>query len=46
MSNVLDLFGAVNRGTHGAAGRYDLNSLVVIKRHVEDALRFLHVLLN
>ncbi|HEX6514932.1 MAG TPA: hypothetical protein VF049_05130 [Nocardioidaceae bacterium] len=46
VDNVLNLFSVVNGGTHGSAGRYDLDRLVVIKRRVEDALRFLHVLLN
>lgn len=46
VTNVLNLFRVVNDATHGSAGRYDLDRLVVIKRRVEDALRFLHLLLN
>jgi hypothetical protein len=46
VDNVLDLFGIVNAGTHGVAGTYDIDALTAIKRRVEDAIRFLHVLLN
>lgn len=46
VDNVLDLFGIVNAGTHGKAGTYDIDALTAIKRRVEDAIRFLHLLLN
>jgi hypothetical protein len=46
VDNVLDLFGIVNAGTHGVAGTYDIDALTAIKRRVEDAIRFLHLLLN
>lgn len=41
IGNVLELFDVLNTGTHGPAGRYDMGSLLSIKRRVEDGLLFL-----
>lgn len=41
IENVVDLFRVVNDGTHGSAGRYDLGELSIMKKRVEDAIRFL-----
>jgi hypothetical protein len=38
--NVLSLFSEFNSGTHGEAGRFDLNALVAIKLRVEGAIQF------
>lgn len=46
VNNVLDLFGIVNAGTHGKAETYDIAALTAIKQRVEDAIRFLHLLLT
>jgi hypothetical protein len=42
INNVMDLFAEFNPATHGAAGRYDLRQLGVVKTKVEGAIRFLH----
>lgn len=42
LDNVVQLFDVFNEGTHGTAGTFDLPQLSVIKRRVEDAIRFLH----
>jgi len=42
LNNVMSLFEVFNEGTHGAAGKFDLHQLSVIKRRVEDAIRFLY----
>lgn len=42
LDNVIALFDEFNAGTHGSAGRYAFGQLEVIKRRVEDAVRFLH----
>lgn len=42
IDNVLELFMAFNPATHGEAGRYDFTQLSMMKRRVEDAIRFLH----
>lgn len=41
VDNILELFGILNAGTHGTSGRYDLATLLAIKRRVEDGLQFL-----
>lgn len=46
IDDVVNLFRTFNNATHGAAGRYDLRTLGTIKRCVEDALRFLHIVLS
>lgn len=46
LDNVVTLFDVFNEGTHGAAGRFDLHQLSVIKRRVEDAIRFLYGLIR
>jgi hypothetical protein len=40
IDNVIDLFSFLNKGTHGAAGTFDLPRLVSAKRRVEDAIVF------
>lgn len=42
LENVATLFGVFNSGTHGGAGRFDLDQLASLKVRVEDAIRFLH----
>lgn len=41
IGNVLELFGVLNAGTHGDAGRYSIAALAAIKRRVEDGILFL-----
>jgi hypothetical protein len=41
INNILELFHTLSDGTHGAAGRYTINQLTVIKKRVEDGLIFL-----
>jgi hypothetical protein len=40
LDNVLSLFDEFNSGTHGEAGRFDLNGLAAIKMRVEGAIQF------
>lgn len=40
--NVATLFGVFNDGTHGSAGKFDLDQLASLKIRVEDAIRFLY----
>lgn len=40
ISNVIELFDVLNKGTHGAAGAFDLRTLLSIKTRVEQALGF------
>ena len=40
ISNVIELFDVLNKGTHGAAGAFDLRALLSIKTRVEQALGF------
>lgn len=46
MENVATLFGVFNDGTHGHAGKFDLNELSGLKVRVEDAIRFLNRLVH
>jgi hypothetical protein len=46
LDNVSTLFGVFNRGTHGSAGKFDLDQLASLKVRVEDAIRFLHRLVR
>ena len=46
LENVSMLFGVFNEGTHGAAGKFDLDELASLKTRVEDAIRFLHRLVH
>jgi hypothetical protein len=41
IANIIELFHTLSAGTHGAAGRYTMNQLAVIKKRVEDGLIFL-----
>jgi hypothetical protein len=41
VENILQLFHILNTGTHGSAGRYNLNRLFSIKTRVEDGIIFL-----
>lgn len=41
VGNVVELFGVLNKGTHGAAGRFDITRLYSIKRRVQDGILFL-----
>lgn len=40
INNVIELFDVFNKGTHGAAGKFDLPQLLTVKRRVEDAIIF------
>jgi hypothetical protein len=41
VDNIVELFKALNSGTHGASGSHDTHALRKIKRRVEDGLLFL-----
>lgn len=41
MENIVQLFHVFNKGTHGAAGKFDLPQLNAIKKRVEDGIKFL-----
>ncbi|MEJ7644231.1 MAG: hypothetical protein WKF87_06530 [Chryseolinea sp.] len=41
VTNVLTLFGDLNKGTHGPTGRYDIQQLLKIKKRAEDSIAFL-----
>jgi hypothetical protein len=41
VANILELFQVVNDGTHGSAGRYQLDYLRAVKKRVEDGILFL-----
>ena len=42
VEDILRLFRVFNDGTHGEAGRFDLNELVAVKQRAESGIRFLH----
>lgn len=44
VEDILKLFRLFNDGTHGRAGRFDLNQLLAIKQRAESGIRFLHYL--
>jgi hypothetical protein len=46
LENVSSLFALFNKGTHGSAGKFDLDQLASIKIRVEDAIRFMHRLVR
>lgn len=41
IQNILELFHVLSDGTHGAAGRYDFNKLIQVKKRVEQGINFL-----
>ena len=41
ITNILDLFRILNDGTHGAAGRYEYQKLLQVKKRVEQGIYFL-----
>lgn len=41
IDNILKLYHTLSDGTHGEAGRYSMNQLKLIKKRVEDGIRFL-----
>ena len=41
ISNILELFHVLSDGTHGAAGRYEFQKLVQVKKRVEQSINFL-----
>ena len=41
ITNILELFHVLSDGTHGAAGRYEFQKLVQVKRRVEQGINFL-----
>lgn len=42
IEGVVALFDDFNHGTHGAAGRFPMTELAVLKEHVERAVKFIH----
>ena len=42
VEDILRLFRVFNDGTHGEAGRFDLNELVAVKQRAESGIRFLY----
>lgn len=41
ITNILELFHVLSNGTHGAAGRYEFQKLVQVKKRVEQGINFL-----
>lgn len=41
IADVIQLFRALNDGTHGHAGSYEINQLLKLKKRVEDSLMFI-----
>lgn len=41
ITNILELFHVLSDGTHGAAGRYEFEKLVQVKKRVEQGINFL-----
>ncbi len=41
ITNILELFHVLSDGTHGAAGRYEFQKLVQVKKRVEQGINFL-----
>ncbi len=46
IDGVMALFDDFNHGTHGAAGRFPMTELVVLKERVEKAVKFIHRLVR
>jgi len=46
INNILDLFQVFNDGTHGSAGKYNMEQLASIKKRVEDGIFFLAQIIN
>lgn len=46
VNNVLDLFAAFNKGTHGHSGRFTITQLNAIRVRVESAIGFIHTLVS
>jgi hypothetical protein len=46
ISNVIELFGIFNEGTHGSAGTFNLAQLQAVRKRVEDGLVFLSRLIR
>jgi hypothetical protein len=46
VENILQLFRLFNDGTHGTAGRFELNALRAMKKRVEDGIMYLASLVN
>ncbi len=44
VDDILGLFRIFNDGTHGEAGRFDLNELVAVKQRAESGIRFIYEL--
>ena len=41
ITNILELFHVLSDGTHGAAGRYEFEKLIQVKKRVEQGINFL-----
>jgi hypothetical protein len=46
MQNIVELFGIFNDGTHGTAGTFDMQTLSVIRKRVEEGIFFLSRLID
>ncbi|MFZ4440298.1 MAG: hypothetical protein ACOYOS_17880 [Syntrophales bacterium] len=46
MQNIVELFGIFNDGTHGSAGTFDMRTLSVIRKRVEEGIFFLSRLID
>ncbi|MDR7187089.1 hypothetical protein J2X85_004155 [Microbacterium trichothecenolyticum] len=46
INGVIALFDDFNHGTHGAAGRFPMGELIVLKERVEQAVKFIHRLVR
>lgn len=46
IDGVVALFDDFNHGTHGAAGRFPMTELIVLKERVETAVKFIHRLVR
>lgn len=46
IDGVIGLFDDFNQGTHGAAGRFPMTELIVLKERVESAVKFIHRLVT
>lgn len=46
VSNILQLFGVFNLGTHGSSGQLDFKKLLALKERVEDGIGYLSTICN
>jgi Predicted pPIWI-associating nuclease len=46
VQDIMKLFRVFNDGTHGSAGKFDLDTLHMVKARVEGAIRFLSAMIR